>query len=147
MSITTATLGGNKMFHGMGVIVFVTPKNTDIRSQAIKRLQKKQLADDILKSKGMSITKFSNKWDQFPQLHPYNQFKALAVMDSLYDVIWHSRWIFSSQSHPRPNWSVFMQQSVYKIEVEFQQSDVLILPIIDLPPTDLTCIYSTLIFI
>ena len=61
MSITTATLGGNKMFHGMGVIVFVTPKNTDIRSQAIKRLQKKQLADDILKSKGMSITKFSNK--------------------------------------------------------------------------------------
>ena len=30
-----------------------------------------------------------------------------------------------------------MQQSVYKIEVEFQQSDVLILPIIDLPPTDL----------
>ena len=49
------------MFHGIGVIVFVTPKNTDIRSQAIKRLQKKQLADDILKSKGMSITKFSNK--------------------------------------------------------------------------------------
>ena len=40
-----------------------------------------------------------------------------------------------------------MQQSVYKNEVEFQQSDVLFLPIIDLPPTDLTCIYSTLLFI
>ena len=45
----------------MGVIVSVTPKNTDIRSQAIKRLQKKQLVDDIVKSKGISITKFSGK--------------------------------------------------------------------------------------
>ena len=49
------------MFHGIGVIVFVTPKNTDIRSQAIKRLQKKQLVDDIVKSKGISITKFADK--------------------------------------------------------------------------------------
>ena len=40
-----------------------------------------------------------------------------------------------------------MQQSFYKNEAEFQQSDVLFLPIIDLPPTDLTCIYSTLLFI
>ena len=119
----------------------------DIRSQAIKGLQKKQLVNDILKSKGISITKFSDKWDQFPEFNPYNQFKTLVVMDSFYDVIWHSGWIFSSQSHRRPNWSGFMQQSVYKIEVEFQQSDVLILPIIDLPPTDLTFIHSTLPFI
>ena len=58
-------------------------------------------------------------------------------MDTIFDVIWYSGWIFSSQSHTRPSWFGFMQQSVYKIEVEFQQSDVLILPIIDLPPTDL----------
>ena len=74
----------------MGVIVPVIPKNTDIRSKAIKRLQKKQLVGDIVKSKGISITKFSDKLDQFPQFKSYNQFKALVVMDSLYDVIWHS---------------------------------------------------------
>ena len=68
-------------------------------------------------------------------------------MDTIFDVIWYSGWIFSSQSHTRPSWSGFMQQSVFKAEVEFQQSDVLLLPIIDLPPTDLTCIYSTLPFI
>ena len=68
-------------------------------------------------------------------------------MVSLFDVIWYSEWIFSSQSHTRPSWSGFMQQSVYKVEVEFQQSDVPLLPIIDLLPTDLTCIYSTLAFI
>ena len=68
-------------------------------------------------------------------------------MDTIFDVIWYSGWIFSSQSHTRPSWSGFMQQSVFKAKVEFQQSDVLLLPIIDLPPTDLTCIYSTLPFI
>ena len=49
----------------MGVIVSVTPKNTDIRFQAIKRLQKKQLVHDIVKSKGISITKFSDNLNQF----------------------------------------------------------------------------------
>ena len=68
-------------------------------------------------------------------------------MDTIFDVIWYSGWIFSSEIHTRPSWSGFMQQSVFKAEVEFQQSDVLLLPIIDLPPTDLTCIYSTLPFI
>ena len=56
-----SNLGWKKMFHGMEVIVSVTPKNTDIRSQAIKRLQKKQLVDDVVKSKGISITKLSDK--------------------------------------------------------------------------------------
>ena len=61
MSITTATLDGKKMFHGMGQIVSVPPKNTDIRSQTIKRPKKKQLVDDIVKSKGISITKLTDK--------------------------------------------------------------------------------------
>ena len=61
----TVTLDGKKTFHGMGVIVSVTPKNTDIRFQAIKRLQKKQLVHDIVKSKGISITKFSDNLNQF----------------------------------------------------------------------------------
>ena len=98
-----------KAFHGIGVIVSVTPKNTDIRFQAIKRFQKKQLVDNIVKSKGISIYLFSDKLDQFPRFKPHNQFKALVVMDSLYDKIWHSGWIFSSQSHSRPNWSGFIQ--------------------------------------
>ena len=42
-----------KTSHGMGVAVSVTPKNTE--------LQKKQLVDDIVKSKGISITNFSDK--------------------------------------------------------------------------------------
>ena len=82
-----------------------------------------------MKFRPMSMTEFPDKLDQFFQFKLQNQFKALVVMDSLYDVIWHSGWIFNSQSHPRPNWSGIMQQSVYKNEAEFQQSDVLLLPI------------------
>ena len=40
-----------------------------------------------------------------------------------------------------------MQQTVCKNQVEFEQASVLLLPIIDLPPRDLTCIFSTLLFI
>ena len=59
MSITTQQPWmKKKTFHGIGVIVSVTPKNTDIRSQAIKRFQKKQLVDNIVKSKGISIYLF-----------------------------------------------------------------------------------------
>ena len=40
-----------------------------------------------------------------------------------------------------------MQQTVYKNDVEYQQSDVLPLPIIDISPIDLMCTYSKLLFI
>ena len=42
----------------MGVIVSVTTKSTDIRPQAIKRLQKKQLVDDTVKSSSVSRIQF-----------------------------------------------------------------------------------------
>lgn len=108
---------------------------------------KNQLVNDIVKFKGIAITESSDKLDQSTQFKPYNQFKALVVMDSLYDVIFHSRLIFSPQSHPTPNWSGFMQQTIYKNDVEYQQSDVLPLPVIDIHPTDLMCTYSKLLFI
>ena len=42
----------------MGVIVSVTTKSTDIRPQAIKGLQKKQLVDDTVKSSSVSPIQF-----------------------------------------------------------------------------------------
>ena len=108
---------------------------------------KNQLVNDIVKSKCIPITEFSYKLDQSTKFKPRNQFKALVVTNSLYDVIFHSRWISSPQSHPTPNSSGFMQQIVYKNEVELWQSDVFLLQNIDVPPTELTCIYSKPLFI
>ena len=72
----------------MEVIVSVTPKNIETRSEAIERLQKKQLIDDIVKSKEILVTDFSGKLDQFPQFKPYNQFSAkVQPIDSLYNTV------------------------------------------------------------
>ncbi len=46
---------------------------------------------------------------------------------------------------PRPNWSGFMQH-VFSTE-EFSKSEVLLLPILDLNPSDYNCLYSTLAYI
>ena len=143
----TATLDGKGTFHGMGVIVSVTPINTNLRSQAIKRLKTRSLVSDVVTDKGIHIKSFSGKMVSFPTFKPYANLKEIKLMDFSYDMIWHSGWIFSSKGSPRPNWSGFMQQSVCMKEIQYEQSDVFLLPIIDLPATDLNCIYSTLLFI
>ena len=62
------------------------------------------------------------------------------------DILWHSGWMFSEVARPRPNWSGFMQH-VFSENKCSTTSDILFLPIIDLNPSDETCIYSTLVYI
>ena len=47
---------------------------------------KTQLASDIVKSKGILRTEFSDNLDQSTQFKQHNKFKALVVTDSLYAV-------------------------------------------------------------
>jgi len=54
--------------------------------------------------------------------------------------------MFSEVARPRPNWSGFMQH-VFSENKCSTTSDILFLPIIDLNPSDETCIYSTLVYI
>ena len=44
------------------------------------------------------------------------------------------------------NWSGFMQ-AMFSLESSFDKSSVVMLPLIDLNPSDPTCIYSTLLFV
>ena len=63
------------------------------------------------------------------------------------EAFWHSTWHFSSTLKPHPLWSCFMQQMLHSSnDLHYNKSGVILLPIIDLQPTNLTCIYSTLIF-
>ena len=55
--------------------------------------------------------------------------------------------MFSSAEHPRPNWSGFMQHVFSSNHNISSKSEVLFLPIIDLSPSDNTCIYSTLNYV
>ena len=47
---------------------------------------KNQLVSDIVKSKGIPRTEFSDNLDQSTQSKQHNKFKALVVTDSLYAV-------------------------------------------------------------
>ena len=67
--------------------------------------------------------------------------------DLSYEILWHSGSVFSSMNNPRPNWSGFMQATFPSNDSQYGKSDIFLFPIIDLPPTDPTCIYSTLLFI
>ena len=62
------------------------------------------------------------------------------------DTLWHSGWMFSGAAKPRPNWSGFMQHIFSESDCPITKSEVLFLPIIDLNPSDETCIYSTLVY-
>ena len=63
------------------------------------------------------------------------------------DTLWHSGWMFSEATKPRPNWSGFMQHIFSENDCPITKSEVLFLPIIDLRPSDETCIYSTSFYI
>ena len=52
-----------------------------------------------------------------------------------------------SKAKPRPNWSGFMQHVFCNNRNSASKSEIIYLPIIDLNPSDETCIYSTLIYI
>ena len=79
------------------------------------------------------------------------QFPYTLPSDLYSDLLWHSGWMFSNEARPRPNWSGFMQH-IYSDthasnQCQVSNSEVLLLPIIDLSPTDHSCIYSTLGYI
>jgi len=48
------------------------------------------------------------------------------------------------REHPRPNWSGFMQYFSAPVDDFLPPSDIRMLPIIDLNPNDLSCIYLSL---
>ena len=64
-----------------------------------------------------------------------------------YDMLWRYGTIFSSAEEPNPNWSGYMQTVTNKKYQRHEKSGIKFLPIIDLDPTNETCIYSTLLFV
>ena len=59
--------------------------------------------------------------------------------------MWSAGWVFRNPDSSRPGWSGFMQH--VSPDSHSGKSDITLLPIIDLNPSDSTCIHSTLRFI
>ena len=62
------------------------------------------------------------------------------------DLIWHIGWTFHGEQNPRSGWSGIMQDAVKTDDPFCRSSDIRMLPIIDLNPNDMSCIYSVLVF-
>lgn len=60
------------------------------------------------------------------------------------DLIWHCGWFFQDESEPRLNWGFMKNVNMGEYQ---PQTDICMLPIINLNPGDKSCILSTLSFV
>ena len=147
-----ATLGGKGTFHGMGILAAVIPFGSFSQLTQITRLKEKKPADEIVKNRRVPIFNYDcpATLERFPKISSLKTRKVRdgVTFDLESELFWHLSWYFSLSIQPRTLWSGFMQSRFSKTEYRFyQKSDVILLPIIDHQPTNLACIYSTLLFI
>jgi hypothetical protein len=146
------TLDGQGTFHGMGIISVSTP--TDMHSpdqleQAVPRLRRTRV-NALVINRGIPVVPYySSDVRGLSKL----SYKAIRQLQSPYvlppstnlDLVWHSGWLVRDDEHPQPNWSGFMQ-NVSSGEHP-SVANIQMLPIIDLNPSNESCIYSTLLFV
>jgi len=133
------SIDGKGTFHGMGIIAMVTPGTKS--SRTIPRV--KVTSGDIASVGRINVQHFFSERDSLQSLlyQPITNPNAKEPCADV-DLLWKSSLLLKV---PRPQWSGFMQL-IHKGEHP-GVSSVMFLPMIDLDPNDLTCIYSTLKFI
>ena len=133
-----ATIDGTGTFHGMGIIAAITPGiHADMPVPKVH-----VTAEDIAKIGRINIQYF-----QIPhavELIIYRPLVRIAEDDptSLLDVMWKTSLLLHS---PRPTWSGMMQLLHHGEHPG--KASVMSLPMIDLDPSDASCIYSTIKFV
>ncbi len=149
----TSTLDGTGTFHGMGMIMWYPRQHSQqmlkerIRQKAIMKVA------ELTYNKGVSIKQY-----QPPPVRVLSTLKFKPIKEmwlsvvipqcSYYSkVLWSSAKLVSDKCPGNPNWtnwSGFMR-CVYRNKNKQQNVDeVVILPIIDMNPSDESCIFSTL---
>ena len=149
-----ATLDGQGTFQGMGIIAVSTPKDgtpLTTNSRVITRQQRSKV-NELVKDKGVPIFQYIGQPEKGLASVIYKPIIQLQTPYTLpvelcSDLLWQSGWIFSKLDRPRPNWSGFMQHIFSDEKHLTSKSEVLLLPIIDLNPSDESCVYSTLVYI
>ena len=92
----------------------------------------------------VSTTKIFNEFESKEKMYLWSAVWSLLAFKLAFQVFWH----FSSTLKPRTLCSGFMQQMFHSSnDIHYNKSDMILLSITDLQPTNLTCIYSMLKFI
>jgi len=146
------SLNGSGSFHGMGIIsTSVSPSDQDIGQYSqVKRLKNRLPVTDLVTNKGIQIIPYTNSPKlglssiSFRALRELREPNILPPILTL-DLVWHLTWIMKEKEDARPNWSGYMQH-VSRGE-HGTKAIVNMMPLIDLSPSDETCVYSTLLFV
>jgi len=146
------TLDGYGTFHGMGIVAAtVSNREHVLKEVKLKRPDRLLMADEVT-AKGSKVTIVNY---QFPKNSLFEKILFKPRLELLFpyvlplnlstDNIWIAAGLFSTKENPRPNWSGYMQD--ISTGSHPPKSTITMLPIIDLNPSDMTCIYSTLLFV
>ena len=134
----TRTLDGNNTFHGMGIIASITPAVS--LQNVVPRVN--VTAKDIAQVGRIHIHTKSFTNDMKPLV--YKDWTDIDIEDdtAMLDALWKISYPLHT---PRPAWSGYMQ--MVSQGVHPGKSSIHFLPMIDLSPSDLNCVYSTLYFV
>ena len=144
------TLTGKGSFHAMGIIA-VTSNQTRTISGNIQRLKERMKAETCTKKLGIKITAYNRSFNSIKgNIYLKNITMEEYPKDSIIEtqkLLWDCGWFFSNDEKPRPHWSGFMQKSISGTAQFYTKSNVEFLPIINLNPNDMDCVYLTLNFV
>lgn len=135
------TLDGTGTFHGMGIVAAVTPSCKS--SQKIPYRSKLVTKEELCAVGGIDIVYYQGESEcktlKYKERRSLNVVNHASNLDLLFKLSLPLLW------SPRPSWSGTMQ--LVCTGVHPGKSAVFFLPMIDMDPGDLTCLYSTLWFI
>lgn len=147
------TLDGKGTFHGMGIMrssIYHHDYDADTSMDIpIKRPSTVKKVGDIVKHCGVNIVRMDAAGIPPPTLlKPFINLQIPYVLPQSvhFDLLWHAGLKCSITEKARPNWSGFMK-SYSKGGPTTKQSEITLLPLVNLNPSDETCIYSTLAYI
>lgn len=132
----TRTLDGKNTFHGMGIIAAFTPQIKNLK--AVKRTDAS--IEQVRAIGTIPIITYEGDTTAdnltFEKLNELDGCDLQEKIDFLLSVTWGAK---------RPSWAGFMQSINHGSHSG--KSSITILPMIDLNPSDFTCIYSTLQYV
>jgi len=146
------TLDGKGSLHGMGIIISTTSDKSDSFMSmlpSIPRHTNKMAANDVIANKSIPLKDYFALNNNGLSKLTFTASSDLKIpirtpKDIFLDTLWHASY-FNNQITHRPGWNGYMQ-NITKGHYP-GKSVVTMLPIIDLDPSNMSCIYSTLSFI
>jgi len=146
------TLDGCNTFHGMGVIAASVTDGSSysLHGGRIRRLTQRVKVADVCRDKVVEVVSYNLKSStglatvMLKNIRSLQSPTVLPPVTNL-SLLWHMFGLLPAGDLPRPNWSGYMQTVC--VGDHAPVASVTMLPIIDLKPTDESCIYSTLLFV